>query len=403
MNLMDKRKLRILFNSNSPHSTSGYGSQAHDLLPRIQNAGFDTACIGFYGLEGNRIKWKCQQECCRGKWPEIDIYPKINDAWGGDAILPHSQDFKADVVFTLQDIWVLHPDMLKQIPRWIGIIPIDHDPVPPAIVQRARLAYRIVTYSEFGRKQLTKQGLYSTYIQHTVDTTIFKPEKDKAAVKASLGVPPDTFLFGMVGANKDNPPRKSFQEALDAFRMFHDKNPKSAIYFHTLLQQPGGFPIQDYAKFLGLEKCLYHLQPYEQMFKVDRTGMAKIYNAFDVLLMPTSNGGFEVPIIESMACGVPVITHNFTAMPELVPEDCGWIVKSLEGPNGRRFTPLQSYVGIPDTRDIYEKMEEAARSNLVKMGKACRKHTVENYDSDNIFEDKWLPLFNRLEQEVYPV
>lgn len=394
---MKKRKLRIIVNTNSPHSTSGYGSQAHDLLPRMQAAGFEVASLSFYGVEGGKMNWKCQLPCCEGKWPEITMYPKIADAWGGDAILPHAQDFKADVVFTLQDIWVLHPDMLRNIQRWIPIVPIDHEPVPASIVDRLKLAYRIVTYAEFGREELRRHGLYSSYIQHTVDTDIFKPE-EKSAVKKQLGVPEDVFLFGMVGANKDNPARKSFQEVMDAFKMFHDKHPKSAIYFHTLLQQQGGFPIQDYAKFLGLENCIFHLQPYEQMFKVDRMGMNKVYNAFDVLVMPSTNEGFGVPAVEAQSCGVPVITHKFTAMTELVTPETGWLVKTAQ----KRFTPLGSYVGIPDTQDIYEKMELAYKADRVKMGKAAREHILKNYDTQKIFDEKWLVLLDRLEKEIYP-
>src|SRR3990167_1723808 len=136
-----KRKLRIYINSNSPWSNSGYAQQLTQLVPRIRDAGYPLAIGCFYGLEGGKI--------------ELDgmtMYPKMGDAWGGDGMQYHAQDFKADVVFSLQDIWVLNPDFIKQINRWITILPIDHDPIPPAVLQRARMAYRIVTYSKFGQK-----------------------------------------------------------------------------------------------------------------------------------------------------------------------------------------------------------------------------------------------------------
>lgn len=390
------KRLRIMVNTNGPQSTSGYGSQAHDLLPRIKKAGYEVASLSFYGNEGNRVMWKCHQPCCDGKWPEIEMYPKIGDAWGGDAIIPHSQHFKADVVFTLQDIWVLDPNMLRAIPRWIPILPVDHSPVPPAIIERIKSAYRIVTYAQFGKDELRKQGLYSTYIQHTVDTQIFKPA-DKAGTKKMLGVSPDTYLFGMVGANKDNPSRKSFQETIDAFKMFHDKHPNSAIYFHTILQQQGGFDIATYTKYLGLEASVFSLPVYDQMFKVDRRGMASVYNAFDCLVTPSTNGAFEVPLIEAQACGVVAITNNFTAMPELLTPETGWACDVAF----KRFSPLQAYVGIPSVKSLYECMEKSFVADRVKMGKAARKHAVENYDTDRIFESKWLPFLTQLEDEIY--
>lgn len=393
----NKHKLRIIVNTNGPHSTSGYGSQAHDLIPRIKDAGYDIATTSFYGVEGGKIMWRCQESCCKGRWPEVLQYPKIGDTWGNDAMVAHGQDFKADVTFTLQDIWVLNHDALKQAVRWIPIVPIDHEPVPPAIKERLRLAYRIVTYAEFGKAELRRQGFYSTYIQHTVDTDIFKPLEGKADIKGKLGVPGDYFLFGMVGANKDNPPRKSFQEVMDAFKRFHSAHPKSAIYFHTILNQQGGFPIREYAQFLGIEQAVYCLPTYQQMFKVNREGMNLVYNAFDVLVMPSTNEGFGVPAIEAQSAGIPVITHDFTAMTELVTPDTGWLCTS----QAKRFTPLFSYVAIPSSESIYDRMEEAYRSNLVTMGKAARKHAVSTYSIDKIFNEKWLPFLGRLEEEIH--
>lgn len=393
-----KKKLRIIVSTNSSHSISGYGSQAHDLLPRMQAAGYETACLAFYGIEGGDLYWKCRKDCCKGKWPEIKMYPRMGDVYGADALVPHSEDFKADVTFTLQDLWVMNPQPLQQLKRFIPIVPIDMEPVPQAVYDRLRSAYRIVTYAKFGQRELRKKGLYSTYIQHTVDTSIFKPE-DKKATKKALGVPEDTFLFGMVGANKDNPPRKSFQEVMDAFRIFHERHPKSAIYFHTLLTQQGGFNIIDYAKFLDIESAIYHLPPYQQMFQVDRVGMSKIYNAFDVLMMPSTNGGFEVPIVEAMSCSVPVITNDFTAMSELVEDGkTGYKTKVAY----KRFTPLGSYIGVPDVHDIYDKMEQLYKDDREKMGKAAREHAVENYDTDKIFNTKWLDLLQTIENEIYP-
>lgn len=392
-----KKRLRMIWNTNGPHATSGYAQQAHDLLPRIKAAGYDVACVSFYGLEGAKIMWKCQEECCKGKWPEILMYPRIGDTWGNDAMILHGKDFNTDVTFTLQDIWVLNPDSLRQAKNWIPVVPIDHEPVPPSIMERLRLAYRIVTYAQYGRDELRRRGLYSTYIQHTVDTDIFKPLEDKAAIKAKLGVPSDHFLFGMVGANKDNPPRKSFQEVMDAFKLFNDAHPKSAIYFHTIMNQQGGFPIKEYAQHLGIDHRVYCLPFYDQMFKVNRAGMNLIYNAFDVLVMPSTNEGFGVPAIEAQSAGVPVITHDFTAMSELVTEDTGWLCRS----HSKRFTPLLSYVAIPSVRSIYDNMEKAYVSNLVTMGRAARKHALKNYSTDKIVKEKWLPFLQTLEDEIY--
>ena len=276
--------------------------------------------------------------------------------------------------------------------------PIDHNPVPPAILERLRLAHRIITYSPFGKRELNKAGMHSTYIPHTVNTKLFKP-LDKKKIRKKMGIPEDIFLFGMVSANKDNPPRKSFQETMDAFAKFNKKHPKSGIYFHTLLRQGGGFNIEEYAKFLGIQNNIYHIQPYEQLFEVGREQMPEVYSIMDCLLMPSTNEGFGVPIIEAEACGVPVITNNFTAMPDLIIEGkTGFLCKVAH----KRFTPLGSYIGHPSTESIYENMEKMFRADRVSMGKAGRKFVVRNFDSKKVFETKWLKFLKMLEKEIYP-
>lgn len=383
---MADRKLRILISSNAPFSTSGYGQQVAEFAPRLRDAGYEVAVSCFFGLEGNKIMLD-----------GITCYPKIADTWGADAMVNHALHFKADVVMTLQDLWVVDPNALRQLKRWIPIVPIDHNPIPPAIYERLKLAYRIVTYSKFGRDELQRLGMYSTYIPHTVDTNIYKP-MDKKALRKKIGVPDNMFLFGMVAANKDNPPRKSFQEAMDAFKVFHEKHPNSGMYFHTLLAQAGGFPIEEYAKFLGFQQNIYHLQPYEQLFLADKAVMASIYNCMDCLLAPSTNEGFGVPIIEAQACGVPVITNNWTAMPELVKDGkTGYICEVAS----KRFTPLLSYIGIPSTKSIYEKMELVFKSDREKMRDDARKHILNNYDTDKVVKERWLPFLARVKDEIF--
>ena len=381
-----------MFNTNSPWSPSGYGQEMDELAPLIRDEGYPLALICFYGLEGNKVMLE-------GRHHDIPMYPKIASVWGDDAMVNHQKDFNADVIFTFQDIWTLDTRALDNLKCWVALVPIDHNPVPPAIFERLKHAYRVVTYSKFGHDELQRQGMHSTYIQHTVDTNIYKPLQDKSEIRKKIGIPEDIFLFGMVSANKDNPPRKSFQEVMDAFKLFHDKHPKSGLYLHTMFEQSGGFPIAEYAKVLKIQDFIYHVQPYEYLFKIDKEGMANIYNTFDCLLCPSTNEGFGLPIIEAQACSIPVITNDFTSTPELI----------IEGETGfkcdvlyHRFTPLLSFIGIPDVKSIYNCMEKMFNADRVKMGVKAREYTVENYDTKKIFKEKWVPFLSKLSLEICP-
>lgn len=384
------KRLRIIINSNASFGTSGYSGQMAELEPRIAAAGYPLATIDYFGLETGKINFG-----------GVTHYGKFRHTYGSDGMVLHGRDHQADVVFSLCDQWVLHPDDLQQIPRWIPITPIDHDPVPQNVLANLRFAYRIITYSLFGQDQLRKQGIYSTYIPHTVDTSIFKPfgEKEKALLKAKAGIDPTAFLFGMVAANKDNPPRKSFQEVMDAFKRFLTVQPNSYLYIHTNPEFPGGFPLQAYANFLGIQQRFLTPDVYQMNFNMGKPEMAKVYNAFDCLLMPSISEGFGVPAIEAQACGVPVIVNRFTAMPELVEEGVTGEICEVAY---KRFSAAQSYVGVPSVDSLFEKMMKIYKTDRAKMGKRGFERMVRYYDSNRIFAEYWVPFLADLESEIYP-
>lgn len=381
------RKLRILFSSNAPYSSSGYAQQMADLLPRLRKQGYEIGIVNFYGQEGGIFALD-----------DIVMFPKMGDLWGTDAVVAHQRHFNPDCVITFQDVWVMDPGNTRQYKNWIPMVPVDHEPVPPAVFERLKMAYRVLTHTHFGHNELQKRGMHSTYIPLLVDTEVYKPsEKSKAELKKSMGIPEDIFLFGMVAANKDNPPRKSFQEAMDAFKMFHDVHPKSGMYFHTILNQQGGFPIDEYAKTLGIENCIYHCDPYEQLYRIKKPDMAQIYSAFDCLLAPSRNEGFGVPVIEAQSCGVPVIVNKTTAMPELVdPGVTGEICEYAY----KYYTPLLSYVFVPDTNSLYKKMEKIFNADRKKMGDKAREFMLKNYDLDSHVKESWVPFLTKLEKEL---
>jgi glycosyltransferase involved in cell wall biosynthesis len=384
------RKLRVSWISNASHSPSGYGQQTADMGKMFKKSGWDGtnfSYIDMFGLQGGKIK------------DELGFihYPLVNHAMGSDAMALHSRDFKSDIVISLLDIWPQNPQDLQQVSRWVPWVPIDYDPVPSPILSNLRLANRIIAMSRFGQKQLQDKGFASTYIPHHVDTDIFFPI-DKKKRKIEQKIDPNTFIFGMVAANKDMMPRKSFQQVLDAFALFVKVHPNSLLYIHTNSMQPGGFPIKQYADFLGVGQRVGFPDLYKLQFDTPKEEMNKIYNTFDCFLNPSSTEGFGIPIIEAQATGTPVIVNDWTAMPELI----------IDGVTGfktkigcKHFFPIGSYLAWPDTQDLYNKMELVFSSNLVEMGLAARKNIMDNYSLDKVWSERWSPFLNNYEKEIY--
>jgi glycosyltransferase involved in cell wall biosynthesis len=77
----------------------------------------------------------------------------------------------------------------------------------------------------------------------------------------------------------------------------------------------------------------------------------RFYQAADLLVYPSLNETFGLPILEAMACGCPVVTSNVSAMPEIAggaallcdPLDPASIARAIvdaTGPEGERLRLL---------------------------------------------------------------
>jgi glycosyltransferase involved in cell wall biosynthesis len=336
----------------------------------------------------------------------IKIYPRMGDPNGTDAIIHHSKDFKADVVFVMLDFFIMDSNILAQAQQQgikiIPWIPIDQEPVPPAVLNNLKYAYKILTFSKFGQQALEKEGYASRLILEGLDTNIFKP-MDRNECRRELGIPEDVFLFGMIGANKENPPRKGYQEALEAFALFAKDHSDARLFVHSQQINPGGgFPIHEYARYLGILDKIIYLDQYKASYGSDSQQVAKEINAFDVQLHPSMTEGFGMLIIESQACGIPPIINRCTSMPELVVENkTGWICETGK-PWWRN---LGGYSYFADVNSLHEKMEmaytELKNPDKKKLiAERARKNILQNYSIDNIIRGDWIPFLENLQEEV---
>ena len=403
-NEMTKRRdLKILWSSNAPHANSGYSIEMRDLLFRLIADGWPVAMSAFYGVQGGPAEIEYPSHLNpKFKGLKMKHYPIMTEPWGSDAMYFHGRDFKANVVFSMQDVWVLEPSYLSKIPAFIPWFPVDKEPIPPNVLDKLRYAYKIMCFSKFGYDQLLKHGFSSTFITEGTDVDIFKPG-DRMEARKKLGLPPDNFYFSMVGANKENPPRKGYQEALEAFKMFHDKHPEAALLFHTQQRGQGGFPIKEYANHLGILNRTFFVDDYLSMFNSTSDVIATEYQACNAQLHPSQTEGFGLGIIEAQACGIPTVVQRCQSMPELVIDGkTGWIAETMH----KRFTSDLSFVHVADPKSVYDCMEkayEAVKNDEAGVAKACRDWVVENFNIDTLVETKWISFLEALQDELLPL
>ena len=369
---------KLLWHSNAPWGSTGYGQQTALFAQRLKDH-YDLAISAFWGLEGNVIPWN-----------GIPVMPGMGQTHGNEAILDHAKvhlsDLRGGLVLTLMDVWVLDPMVWRQV-NTVSWVPIDHTPAPPPVAGFFHDSGAVpVAMSRFGEEQLREAGLDPLYCPHGVDTSTLKPQP-KAESREATQLPADAFIVGMVAANKGNPSRKCFSEALQAFKRLRERHSDACLYLHTeALGRFDGVNLPELVDAIGVpRKSVFYCDQYRAVhYPFDTQTMARILSSLDVLLMPSAGEGFGIPAIEAQACGVPVIASDFSAQPELV--GSGWLVK------GHRFyTPLKAWQFHPDVDDIYDALRRAyAAKDSPQMARKAREF-AEGYDVEHVLTEHMLP------------
>jgi glycosyltransferase involved in cell wall biosynthesis len=157
-------------------------------------------------------------------------------------------------------------------------------------------ASRVVFVSDAVRRYFGEFVRFSVpplLIANGVDTSVFRPpsESDRSALRRQFGAGPDTPLLLFVG-------RFVEKKGLPALRLLAERMPKARWMF------AGWGPLDPAAWAL----------PNVAVFR-DRSGarLAELYQAADLLVLPSVGEGFPLVVQESMACGTPALVGTETA------------------------------------------------------------------------------------------
>ena len=230
------------------------------------------------------------------------------------------------MTFTLLDVWVLDPTIWAQL-NLASWIPVDMEPVGVPVRDFIRTSSAIpIAMSQFGERMLRDEDFEPLYVPHGIDTEKFK-RRDRHAARKRMNLPQDSFVIGMVAANKGRPSRKSFQQSMEAFRIFSERHDDALLYLHTVASSnhSNGVELPALIDALGIGDKDEMSRPVpDDLQPVPARLIGQVYSAMDVLLGPSQGEGFGIPLIEAQACGVPVIVWDFSSQPELF--GAGWAV-----------------------------------------------------------------------------
>jgi hypothetical protein len=128
--------------------------------------------------------------------------------------------------------------------------------------------------------------------------------------------------------------------------------------------------------------------------------LGKIISTFDVYVQYSICEGFGMPQVEAGACGIPVVTVNYSAMTDVVnnikafPVEVGSYFKELETSAIRVYPNEQSLINI--LFDLISKPQQMRKRIGFETGNLTKKH----YDWKNTLE-KWISYIDSVDATIY--
>ena len=154
-------------------------------------------------------------------------------------------------------------------------------------------------------------------IHNGIDLDVFKPIK-KSQARDILGIKQDKkiILFGAMSATSDK--RKGFQYIEKALSQLRKTDCDQYVLVVMGASEPKIPP-----KF-GLE-CLYLGRLH------DEVSLSLLYSAADVFVAPSIQENLANTVVESVACGIPVVAFDIGGMPDMVEHKInGYLAKPFE-------------------------------------------------------------------------
>lgn len=401
--------MKILVGSDSPNVPSGFAQQLTGIAQYLTEEGHEVYYLG----------WQTRHDYTSDEW-DFKILG-VTSQFGRNDWFKIFNKINPDVVITLGDAHMVDPlARLPDRPLWIMYYPLDGEPISPSIKETLLNADILVAMANFGW-QLTKKefNYYPEYIPH-----FYKPENFydmgyelKSELKKEMGIPEDSFVVGCIARLN---PRKHHQRLLYAFRLFLDMQPeeeRSKIYLYLHLDPYDPLVFQDpnhnyqfieWINTLKLDKNVI-LTPgnlYHSGLPISYVN--KLYNAFDIHVLPTGGEGFGVPFIEAASTGIPTIATDYTTTKEHLYLRTPYTDKIIkENEKGRRGVCVpynrlykemcqvhKAWVDIDEfaeAMDMYYKNRELIKEH----GENAKKYVEKYYQYDTIMEG-WGDLIDRI-------
>ncbi len=303
-------------------------------------------------------------------------YPAIRTAAGGKP-----------VVLTLHDMWPFtgHCSFSFDCERWqTGCGRCPHLDTYPAVPRDAtRIEWRVKRWTWSGAEPavvapskwmagMVRQSMLNAssvhVIPHGIDTGVYAP-RDPSACKRAFGLDEKQLVIMFAAASVDDT-RKGADLVAGTMQRLNDEDRARC----NVLLMGGG----DGTMSRALRKM--DMRVTEFGYVISDTLKASIYSAADLFIFPTRADNAPLVVLESLACGTPVMTFAIGGLPEMI-----------EHTKTGFLCPAEDTVQMAAT--ITSLLND--RSRLARMRTSCREIVEARYENRSAAL-RHLALYRRL-------
>jgi glycosyltransferase involved in cell wall biosynthesis len=208
------------------------------------------------------------------------------------------------------------------------------------LVKRGKLAAiapSLWSKKVFKGKAERKCGNFLKVIPHGVDTTKYHPDPlGRKALRQKMKIEPTDVIFLNVGSMTLN---KNIPVVIKAFYELCKKHDNVRLWLkginslydceNTIHKIVDGLVKSNEMDPEVFQKCVGNKITYFDG-AMGFSSMRELYNAADCYLSPYMAEGFNMPVLEAQACGIPVIVPKFGPTDEFIHPECAVWVDSVE-------------------------------------------------------------------------
>lgn len=307
--------MKILIYGDHYKFTSGYAREIRDILPHLEKKHE----VRLVSLDYNGYPLDRERYVYHTKTPDV------KDRYAVEVLHYALDEFKPDIVLTVQDFWTLpkisfalaHPGNWK----WVHWGTLDGDPLD--FYSRASLDWIHYCFfqSHFAAIEVKSVNpkVIGEVVYPSVDPKIFH-QLDKEKVRSEFKL--DDFTVFICNARGQQ--RKNVPVLLDAFKQVIEHNPQVALILPSGITRTktddghmDGYDLDRFIMELDISAHIF-LPRNMQGGPIDDNSLNLQYNLSDINILPSLGEGFGLPFIEAGINHVPSIGVNHSAVREVV-------------------------------------------------------------------------------------